>query len=137
MPSERCNCSSNVLVAQAVGCDPKPKKRASDKLSLERQAWSCGRDRGGHAGGEEGHSEEEILRALRQAEGGSRVADICREHGISEATFYIWKKKYSGLGLSELRELRQLREENSKLKHLVADLSLDRHILQEIVQKKL
>jgi len=61
----------------------------------------------------------------------------CREHGISEATFYIWKKKYSGLGLSELRELRQLREENSKLKHLVADLSLDRHILQEIVQKKL
>jgi putative transposase len=65
------------------------------------------------------------------------VADICREHGISEATFYIWKKKYSGLGLSELREMRQLREENSKLKHLVADLSLDRHILQEIVQKKL
>ena len=65
------------------------------------------------------------------------MADICREHGISEATFYIWKKKYSGLGLSELREMRQLREENSKLKHLVADLSLDRHILQEIVQKKL
>jgi len=52
-----------------------------------------------------GHTEEQILRALRQAEGGSRVADICREHGISEATFYIWKKKYSGLGLSELREL--------------------------------
>jgi putative transposase len=78
-----------------------------------------------------------LLRTLRQAEGGMRVADICREHGISEATFYIWKKKYSGLGLSELRELRQLREENSKLKHLVADLSLDRHILQEIVQKKL
>jgi putative transposase len=84
-----------------------------------------------------GHTEEQILRALRQAEGGTRVADICREHGISEATFYIWKKKYWGLGLSELRELRQLREENSKLKHLVADLSLDRHILQEIVQKKL
>ena len=84
-----------------------------------------------------GHTEEQILRALRQAEGGSRVGDICREHGISEAAFYIWKKKYSGLGLSELRELRQLREENSKLKHLVADLSLDRHILQEIVQKKL
>ena len=84
-----------------------------------------------------GHTEEQILRALGQAEGGSRVADICREHGISKATFYIWKKKYSGLGLSELRELRQLREENSKLKHLVADLSLDRHILQEIVQKKL
>jgi putative transposase len=65
------------------------------------------------------------------------VSEICREHGISDATFYIWKKKYAGLGLSELRELRQLREENGKLKRLVADLSLDRHILQEIVQKKL
>ncbi len=68
-----------------------------------------------------GHSEEQIPRALRKAESGTRVADICREHGISEATYYIWKKKYSGPGLSELRELRQLREENSKLKHLVAD----------------
>ena len=83
------------------------------------------------------YTDEQIAFALRQAESGSRVSDICREHGISEATYYIWKKKYSGLGLSELRELRQLREENSKLKRLVADLSLDRHILQEIVQKKL
>jgi putative transposase len=74
---------------------------------------------------------------LRQAESGTTVKEICREHGISDATFYIWKKKYAGLGLSELRELRQLREENGKLKRLVADLSLDRHILQEIVQKKL
>jgi putative transposase len=74
---------------------------------------------------------------LRQAESGTRVAEVRREHGISEATHYIWKKEYSGLGLSELRELRQLRAENSKLKHLVADLSLDRHIRQEIVQKKL
>ena len=84
-----------------------------------------------------GHTEEQILRALRQAESGTRVADVCREHDISEAAFYVWKKKYSGLALSELRELRQLREENGKLKRLVADLSLDRHILQEIVQKKL
>ena len=84
-----------------------------------------------------GHPEEQILRALRQAEGGATVADICREHGVSEATYYVWKKQYSGLGLSELRELRQLREENAKLKRLVADLSLDRHMLQEIVQKKL
>src|ERR1700758_1048800 len=83
-----------------------------------------------------GHSEEQVLRALRQAESGTTVKEICREHGISDATFYIWKKKYAGLGLSELRELRQLREENGKLKRLVADLSLDRHILQEIVQKK-
>ena len=63
-----------------------------------------------------GHTEEQILRALHQAEGGTKVADICREHGVSEATYYVWKKKYSGLGLSELRELRQLREENAKLK---------------------
>ena len=83
-----------------------------------------------------GHSEEQTCAhcARRRA---ARVSDICREYGISDATFYIWKKKYSGLGLSELRELRQLREENGKLKRLVADLSLDRHILQEIVQKKL
>ena len=84
-----------------------------------------------------GHTEEQILRALRQPESGTRVADICREHGVSEATYYVWKKKYSGLGLEELRELRQLREENGKLKRLVADLSLDRHVLQEIVRKKL
>jgi putative transposase len=84
-----------------------------------------------------GHSEEQILRALHQAESGTRISDICREHGVSEATYYVWKKKYSDLGLSELRELRQLREENAKLKRLVADLSLDRHMLQEIVQKKL
>jgi putative transposase len=65
------------------------------------------------------------------------VVDVCRQVGISEQTFYVWKRKYAGLGLSELRELRQLREENTKLKRLVADLSLDRHMLQEIVQKKL
>jgi putative transposase len=84
-----------------------------------------------------GHSEEEILRVLRDAESGTTVVEVCRKHGISQQSFYLWKKKYSGLGLSELRELRQLREENGKLKRLVADLSLDRHILQEIVAKKL
>ena len=84
-----------------------------------------------------GHTEEQILRALRQAESGTKVSEICREHGIGEATYYIWKKRYAGLGLSELRELRQLREENAKLKRLVADLSLDRHMLQEIVRRKL
>ncbi len=82
------------------------------------------------------HGEEEILRALRQVEEGEKAADVCREHGISQATLYVWKKRYAGLGLSELRELRQLREENGKLKRLVADLSLDRHILQEALRKK-
>ena len=83
-----------------------------------------------------GHREEEILRALQASEAGRRTAEICREHGISSATFYVWKRRYAGLGLSELRELRQLREENGKLKGLVADLSLDRHILQEALRKK-
>jgi putative transposase len=87
--------------------------------------------------GKRGHSEEEILRVLREADSGDTVVEICRKHGISQQTFYLWKKKYAGLGLSELRELRQLREENGKLKRLVADLSLDRHVLQEIVRKKL
>ena len=80
-----------------------------------------------------GHTEEQILQALRQAEGGEKATEICRKLGISEQTFYTWKRKYAGLGLSELRELRQLRDENGKLKKLVADLSLDRHMLQEII----
>lgn len=84
-----------------------------------------------------GHSEEEILRVLREAESGATVVEVCRKHGISQQSFYLGKRKYAGLGLNELRELRQLREENGKLKRLVADLSLDRHILQEIVAKKL
>jgi putative transposase len=70
-------------------------------------------------------------------ETGAEIADVCRKLGISTATFYLWRKKYSGLGLNELRELRQLRDENSKLKRLVADLSLDRHMLQELISKKL
>jgi len=84
-----------------------------------------------------GHTEEQILQALRQAGGGEKVTEICRKLGIIEQTFYTWKRKYAGMGLSELRELRQLRDENGKLKKLVADLSLDRHMLQEIVRKKL
>jgi putative transposase len=84
-----------------------------------------------------GHTEEQILAALHEGESGTKVAEICRRMGISQATYFLWKKKYAGLGLNEVRELRQLRDENAKLKRLVADLSLDRHILQEIVQKKL
>jgi putative transposase len=80
-----------------------------------------------------GHTEEEILRALRDAEAGETGAAICRKYGISQQTLYLWKKKYAGL---ELSELRQLRKKNSKLERLVADLSLDRHILQELVAKK-
>lgn len=84
-----------------------------------------------------GHTEEQIVGVLRQVEAGAPVADVCRKVGISEATYYLWKRQYSGVGVSELRELRQLREENGRLKRLVADLSMDRQILQEIVSKKL
>ena len=84
-----------------------------------------------------GHSEEQIVAALKRYESGEKVADICRKMGVSQAAFYTWKKQYAGMGVQELRELRQLREENGRLKRLVADLSLDRQILQEIVSKKL
>lgn len=82
-------------------------------------------------------SEERIAYILRQAESGTTVAEVCRQNGVSEQTFYRWKKRYGGLGVSELRRLRQLEEENAKLKQLVADLSLDKAMLQEVVTKKL
>ena len=83
-----------------------------------------------------GHTEERIIFAVRHVEAGRKVGDICREMGISQQAFYSWKRRYAGLGLNELRELRQLREENRKLKMLVADLTLDKHILQEVLSKK-
>ena len=78
-------------------------------------------------------SEEQVSYALRQAEAGTPVGDVCRQLGVSEATFYVWKKRYANLGVAELR---QLRDENAKLKRLVADLTLDKHILSEVVRKK-
>ena len=83
------------------------------------------------------YTEEQIAFALRQAELGTAVAEVCRKMGVSEATFYNWKKKYGGLGVSELRRLKQLEEENTRLKRMVADLSLDKQMLQEVIQKKL
>ena len=81
-------------------------------------------------------SEEQIVYAIRQAESGTPVGDLCRQLGVSDATFYAWKKKYAHLGVSELHRLRQLEEENSRLKRLVADLSLDKHMLSEALRKK-
>lgn len=82
------------------------------------------------------YSDEQIAAALRQAELGTPVIEITRKLGISEATFYLWKKRFGGLGTPEIRELRQLREENARLKHIVADLTLDRHVLQDVLKKK-
>jgi putative transposase len=83
------------------------------------------------------YSEEQIAFALRQEEAGIAVREIIRKMGISEPTFYRWKKKYGGLGVAEVRRLKQLEEENRKLKQLVADLSLDKKMLQDVLSKKL
>jgi putative transposase len=82
-------------------------------------------------------TEEQITYALRQVELGTPVAEVCRKLGVSEQTFYRWKRKFAGMGIAELRRLRQLEEENRKLKQLVADLTLDKHMLQEVIRKKL
>ena len=79
---------------------------------------------------------EQIAHTLRRAESGTPIAEICRELGITETTFYRWKRKFHGMGTPELRELRQLREENRKLKQVVADLTLDRSMLQDAMRKK-
>jgi putative transposase len=91
---------------------------------------------GGHAVKKSKHSEEQIAFALKQAELGTSVEEVCRKMGISDATFYNWRKKYGGLGPSEMRRLKQLEEENAKLKRLVADLSLDKAMLQDVLAKK-
>ncbi len=73
---------------------------------------------------------------LRQAEEGTAVGEVCRKAGISEATYYNWRKKYAGLAASEMKRLRQLEEENGKLKKIVADLSLDKAMLQDVIRRK-
>jgi putative transposase len=82
-------------------------------------------------------TEQQVAYALKQAELGTPVEEVCRKMGISDATFYNWKKKYGGLGPSEVKRLKQLEEENAKLKKPVADLSLDKAILQDVLSKKL
>lgn len=80
-------------------------------------------------------TEEQFAFSLKQAESGTTVEEICRKMGTSQATFYAWRKKFGGLGVAELRRLRQLEEENRKLKQLVADLSLDKVMLQDVLSK--
>jgi len=81
-------------------------------------------------------SEEQVVYALRQAEASTPVGDLCRQLGVSDATFYAWKKKYAHLGVSELRRLRKLEEETNRLTRFVADLSLDKHMRSEALRKK-
>ena len=82
-------------------------------------------------------TDQQIAFALHQAETGTAVGEVCRKMGISEQTFYRWKKRYGGLMPSEVRRLKQLEEENNRLRRLVSDLSLDKEMLQEVVRKKL
>jgi putative transposase len=82
-------------------------------------------------------TESQIVFALKQAETGTRVDEVCRKMGISEATFYNWKKKFGGLDVSEIRRLKQLEDENARLKQIVADLTLDKQMLQDVLRKKL
>jgi len=81
-------------------------------------------------------SEEQIALALREAETGTPVTEVCRKMGVSEQSFYRWEKKYHGMGIAELRRLRQLEEENRKLEGIVADLTLDKRMLQDVLSKK-
>ncbi len=80
-------------------------------------------------------TEEQIAYALRQVEAGTPVAQLCRKMGISEQTFYVWKRRFAGMGVAELKKVKQLEDENRRLKGLVADLTLDKHMLQEVLQK--
>ena len=80
-------------------------------------------------------SEEQIIPLLKQHEAGVAVADLCREHNVSSATFYKWKAKYGGMDVSEAKRLRQLEEENAKLKRIVADLTLDNVALKDVLSK--
>jgi putative transposase len=82
-------------------------------------------------------SEQQIAFILRQAEEGVSIGEVCRKAGISEATFYNWRKKYAGLLPSEMKRLKQLEEENQRLKKLVADLSLDKEMLQDVIRRKI
>jgi len=81
-------------------------------------------------------SESKIIKILNEHEAGRETKDLCREHGISRATFYNWKKKYGGLEASQLKRLKELEEENKRLKRMYADLSLDHELLKEVIEKK-
>ena len=81
-------------------------------------------------------TEEQIAYALRQVEAGTPAAQLCRKMGISEQTFYVWKRRFAGMGVAELKKVKQLEDENRRLKSLVADLTLDKQMIQEVLKGK-
>jgi putative transposase len=82
-------------------------------------------------------TESQIIKILKETEAGRNAAEVCREYGISQATFYNWRKKYGGMDVQQLKRLKELEEENNRLKEMYANLSLDHKILKEIIEKKL
>ena len=82
-------------------------------------------------------TEQQIIAVLKEAEAGVPVAELCRKHGVSDASFYIWRKKFGGMSENDLKRLRQLEEENRRLKHMYAELSIDHRILKDVIEKKL
>lgn len=82
-------------------------------------------------------TEQQIITVLKEAESGMPIGELCRKHGISDASFYLWRKKFGGMSETDLKRLRQLEEENRRLKHMYAELSIDHRILKDVVEKKL
>jgi len=116
---------------------PWPSPNNSDRLKLENRAiFNILKTRKLHIK-KTRFTEQQIAFALKQAETGTSVAEVVRKLGFSEATFYNWKKKYGGLSVTEVRRLKQLEDENARLKKIVADLSLDKEMLQDVLKKNL
>ena len=109
-------------------------KTGPDRSQFFRAFWTL--QEGVNAMKRKRYTDEQIAFALRQADGGMSVEEICRKLGVSEPTFYRWKKQFAGMGVVEIRRLKQLEEENAKLKRLVADLSLDKTMLQDVLRRK-
>lgn len=82
-------------------------------------------------------TESQIVAILKEADAGMKVADVCRQHGISQPTYYVWKRKYGGMEVSELRRIKELEAEHGKLKRMYADLAMENHALKELIEKKL
>lgn len=82
-------------------------------------------------------TEHQIIRILREVEGGRTVKEVCREYGMSDATYYNWKSKYGGMGASDIKRLKELEQENRRLKQMYADISLENRALKDVIEKKL
>ena len=83
------------------------------------------------------YSESQIVKMLKEAEGGRQIKDLCREHGVSDTTFYRWRSKYGGMEASDIARMKELEKENTQLKQLYAELSLENHALKDVIEKKL